>query len=152
MKPYFELLFRYSVWANLRTFSAVRTTKDAHVESLPLLAHLLAAEHVWLQRLRRQEPRLAVWPTLDIDRCEELIAENEQGYSDFFKLVQDGQLNDSINYRTSQGHEMVSSIADILNQVFTHGPYHRGQIAKILGRFGGTVPMTDYILFAREHS
>jgi uncharacterized damage-inducible protein DinB len=40
-------------------------------------------------------------------------------------------------------------VIDILTHVVVHGAYHRGQIAKLLGRAGVAAVNTDYITFAR---
>lgn len=150
MKAYLERLFQHAAWADQRTLAALRDTPAAHAEALPLLAHLLAAEHVWLQRLQLREPRHAVWPTLDLDQCASLAAENAAGYEAYLGQLPEERLGDLIQYRTSQGQELVTSISDILSHVVLHGPYHRGQIAKIIGRNGGVATSTDFIMFVWE--
>lgn len=146
----FLRLFRYTAWANQRALDSVRDTPAAHDEAIPLLAHLLAAEHVWLARLNGRPPRHAVWPTLSLDECDALLAENELGYRDFIANLSEADMNRPVPYRTTTGQEFVTPVFDILTQVLTHGPYHRGQIARIIGRAGGKAPGTDYIVFVRE--
>jgi uncharacterized damage-inducible protein DinB len=114
------------------------------------LAHLLAAEHVWLARLERQEPRHPVCPALTLDECEALAAENEAGYRAFLGRLGDDQLSAAVRYRTTRGEEFATPVIDILTQVVTHGAYHRGQIARVIGRGGGVAVNTDFITFARE--
>lgn len=150
MKAYLSRMFRYVAWADRRTLEALRATPAAQRETVTLLAHVLAAEHVWLSRLQRRDPRHPVWPTLSLDECEALAAENEAGYQAILAQLGEDQLAESIRYRNSQGKEFVTPVIDILSQVITHGPYHRGQIAKIIGRSGGTAVNTDFITFARE--
>ncbi len=150
MNSHYQHLFRYVAWADRRSLESLQATPAAHAEALPLLAHLLAAEHVWLSRLEQRTPRHTVWPTLDLDQCAALLAENERGYAEFLASITEDQFASDVRYKTSQGQEMVSTVLDILTQVVTHGPYHRGQIAKIIGRCGGTAVNTDYITFSRE--
>ena len=150
MKSYLERMFYYVAWADQRSLGALRAAPAAHEEALPLMAHVLAAEHVWLSRLHGREPRRAVWPTLSVDECEMLAKENESGYRAFLAQLSEPQLSELIHYRNSQGQEFATPVIDILTQVITHGPYHRGQIAKIIGRAGGTAVNTDFITFARE--
>jgi uncharacterized damage-inducible protein DinB len=150
VKTDFHRLFQYTAWADQRTLSALQEAPAAQAEALPLLAHLFAAEHVWLSRLRHEEPRHAVWPALDLDQCAALAAENEAGYIAFVGQLQEEQLATSVQYRNSQRQEFVTSVHDILMQVLLHGPYHRGQIAKIIGQTGGQSINTDFITFARE--
>lgn len=150
MRAYFERVFRFVAWANQRSLEALRATPGAHAEALPLLSHLLAAEHVWLARVQRREPRHPVWPTLEIDECGALASENEAGYRTLLGQLGEEQLAAPILCRTSQGQEFVTSVLDILTQVITHGQYHRGQIAKAIGRSGGMAVNTDFITFVRE--
>lgn len=150
MKAYLARMFRYIAWADRRSLEALRAVPAAQREALPLFAHVLAAEHLWLSRLQRREARHPVWPTLSRDECETLAAENEAGYQTVLAQLGEDQLKESVRYRNSQGKEFITPIIDILSQVITHGPYHRGQIAKAIGRSGGTAVNTDFITFARE--
>lgn len=150
VKEYLSRLFRYVAWADRRTLAALRAAPSAQPEALPLLAHLLAAEHVWLARLEQRDPRHPVWPTLELDDCAQLAAENEVGYRAFLMRLGDGQPIGVVRYRNSQGQEFATPVLDILTQVVTHGPYHRGQIARVIGRGGGLAVNTDFITFARE--
>lgn len=150
MKEFIQKLFRHVAWADRKTLEAIRATPTAHPEALPLMAHVLAAEHVWLSRFEQRELRHPVWPTLTLDECDALSRENEAGYHAFLERLKDEQLAAGFGYRTMQGQEFVTPIIDILTQVVTHGPYHRGQIAKIIGRAGGKPANTDFIIFVRE--
>ncbi|WP_425616663.1 DinB family protein [Anatilimnocola sp. NA78] len=151
MKAYLQRMLRYVAWADQRSLAGLRATAEpAQNEALPLFAHVLAAEHVWLSRLQQRDPRHAVWPTLSLAECEQLAAENEAGYRTFLDQLSDEQLAEVKHYRNAAGQEFSTPVIEILTQVITHGPYHRGQIAKLIGRHGGTVLMTDFIIFARE--
>ena len=150
MKAHLTRMFRYVAWADRRALDALRATPGAQPEAVPLLAHLLAAEHVWLARLEQREPRHPVWPTLTLDECDALAAENEAGYGAFLGRVGDDQLGAVVRYRTTRGDEWETPVVDILTQVITHGSYHRGQIAKAIGRSGGTAVFTDFIIFSRD--
>lgn len=151
LKSYLERMFRFVAWADQRSMEALRATPAAQSEALPILAHLLAAEHVWLARLQGREPHHPVWPTLDLDQCAALADENEAGYRTYLGQLGEHQWESPIRYRTSQGQEYVTPVLDILTQVITHGPYHRGQIAKLIGGHGGVAINTDYIMFTRDH-
>ncbi len=147
---YLQGVFRHVAWANRRTVEAVRAAPEAQTETLPLLAHLLASEHIWLARLQQQAARHTVWPSLAIDACAALATENEAGYSAYLNQVDDVALESLVHYRTSQGLALATPALDILTHVLTHGPYHRGQIAKAIGHSGGTPATTDFIIWLRE--
>lgn len=151
MKPHLERLFRFVTWADRRTLESLRAVPLAAIaESLPLLAHVLAAEHVWLARLEGREPKHPVWPDLSLEACVQLLQENDTGYRALLKQLSEEELADVKNYRNAAGQEFQTPVLDILLQVITHGGYHRGQIAKILGRNGVTPASTDFIVFQRE--
>ena len=137
-------------WADRQTLAALCNSPAAQAEGLPLLAHLLAAEHVWLTRLEQRHPRHAVWPQLSADDCEQLAAENDAGYQALLARLDPNQLQAPLRYRNTRGQEFVTAVLDILTHVVMHGAYHRGQIAKCIGRSGGVPLNTDFITFARE--
>jgi uncharacterized damage-inducible protein DinB len=150
MRDYLKRLFQYVAWADQRGLDAVEQSGASQAEALPLLAHVLAAEHLWLCRLLGKQARYSVWPELDLDECRALATENADGFQRLLGQLSDSQLSAMISYRTTDGQDRSSTAIDILTQVATHGPYHRGQIAKSIARHGGTPRNTDYITFARE--
>ncbi len=150
MNSFLARMFRYVAWADRRMLEALHAATAAHAEATPLMAHILAAESLWLSRLEQRDARHLVWPTLSLSECDALWAENEDGYRDYIAALNEDQLTTTVRYRNSQGQEFIAPILDILTQVITHGPYHRGQIAKIIGRSGSSAASTDFITYARE--
>jgi uncharacterized damage-inducible protein DinB len=148
VRDHFAKLFRYSAWASARVLAALREQPAALAEALPLFAHVLAAEHVWLSRLRGEPARVAVWPTLTLDECADLARDNAAGYEAYITAC--GDFAARLRYRNQAGQEFETPIGDILTHVATHGGYHRGQVAKAIGRAGGKSVNTDYIMFVRE--
>ena len=150
LKAHVKRLLDWMAWADGRTIAAVASCPAAHAEALPLVAHMMAAEHVWLARLEGRSPRLSVWPTLTLVECESLAAENALGYAAYVDRLSDDGLSQMIEYHNQKGDAFATSVIDVLTQIITHGPYHRGQIAKIVGRAGGAAAETDYIFYVRE--
>ena len=58
-------------------------------------------------------------------------------------------LDATVEYTNSRGMTFTNSVFDMLMQVFTHGGYHRGQIAMEMRRAGLEPINTDYIVFLR---
>lgn len=150
MKSYFQRLFHSVAWSNQRILDALRNCPAAHAEALPLLGHLLAAEHVWLSRLQGREPAMPIWPKLTLPQCHALAAENAAGWSAYIGRLGEATVGANVEYLNSRGESFRNSIADILTHVAIHRPYHRGQIAKAIGRAGGEVANTDFIGFVRN--
>ncbi len=149
MKEYFARMFGHSAWANRRTLESLEVCPAVMDEAMPVMAHLLAAEHVWQSRLMGLEPKMAVWPDLSLDECQELADECEQSWQTYLDGLTVGDLDWVVAYHTSKGIPCSDVAADILMHVLTHGGYHRGQIAKMVGRTGGTAASTDYIIYVR---
>jgi uncharacterized damage-inducible protein DinB len=150
VKAHLERMFRSMDWADRQALEAVRHCPAAQSETLPLMAHLLAAEHVWLTRLEQREAQVAVWPTLGIRECQALAAENQDGYRAYLGRISDDQLVSKVAYRNTSGQPFETAVLDILTHVVLHGAYHRGQIARCIGRSGGVAANTDFITFVRE--
>jgi uncharacterized damage-inducible protein DinB len=150
MNTHIKRMLRAMSWADRQTLAAVRDCPAAEAEALPLLAHLMGAEHIWLSRLRNQPSVHSVWPKLSMTECEKLADENAAGYESFVNGLGGNDLSAAIRYRNSQGDEFADTVIDILTHVVIHGAYHRGQVAKVLGRAGVAAVSTDYITFTRS--
>jgi uncharacterized damage-inducible protein DinB len=142
-------MFRYTAWANQRTLGALRDVPAARAEGLPLYAHLLSAESVWLARLEQREAQIAIWPQSSLEECERITAANVAGYTEFLDRLREDDLTRPIPYCSQYGTFETPAL-DMLTQVLNHGTYHRGQIAKCLGRAGTPAVNTDFITFQRE--
>jgi uncharacterized damage-inducible protein DinB len=129
---------------------ALRNVPAAQAEGLPLYSHLVAAEAVWLARLQQHDVQLPIWPQRTLEECERITAQNIAGYASWVEQLDERDLGRLIPYRNQAGNAYETSVLDILTQVLNHGTYHRGQIAKSLGRAGTPAVNTDFITFARE--
>ena len=144
-------IFGHLAWADARVLDGLRRSPGSDPQALEVFAHVLGAEHVWLARLNERPPRVAVWPTLSLDECAALSAENAEGFRQLLQSHDEdpAHLSREISYTNSAGQRFRSRADDMLLQVALHGCYHRGQVA-ILVRKGGGEPMpTDYIALVR---
>lgn len=143
-----ERMYEHMVWAD-RRLMGLTLPADAQ----RLFAHVLAAERVWLLRLRGQRTeREPIWPTLERGDVERLAAENHAGYAELLADVTEEDLSAVIEYRNQTGREYETAMRDILVHVAMHGAYHRGQIAARVRDSGGEPVNTDFITFVRERS
>src|SRR5262245_15469718 len=113
-------MFRSMSWADREAMAALCNCPAAQAEALPLLAHLLAAEHIWLARLEQRAARLPVWPPLTVGECAQLAAENEAGYRTFLARLGPGDLEFQLSYRNTKGEEFATAVVDILTHVVIH--------------------------------
>lgn len=136
-------------WADERVLRSIEAATIPPGRALEIYAHILAAEHVWLARLRRREPSVPVWPSLSLEECASLATANAQGYVDLLAELDPEDLSTVVSYRNSAGQAFESTVIDMLLQVLTHGSYHRGQVSLLLRQAGAEPNPTDYIAFVR---
>jgi len=84
LTEHYEQLRSYDVWANREVLEVLRSLPNAPARCVEWLAHILAAEDVWLTRMKATAPTLAVWPALSLTQCDEQIERLGQGWSEYF--------------------------------------------------------------------
>jgi uncharacterized damage-inducible protein DinB len=160
LADYLRRQFSYDEWANREVLAAIRAAGGAQADStqqgsanhrsLQLMSHILAAERVWLERLKREPQSVPVWPEPNMAQCEALAAELGGLWLEFLDLITAGDVSQSISYKNSKGEEWTSTIVDVLNHVILHSAYHRGQIATHMRAHGQTPAYTDFIHAVRQ--
>jgi uncharacterized damage-inducible protein DinB len=150
MKTHLHRMLNAMTWADALLLAAIRDHTGTQPETLPLFGHVLGAEEVWLARLESREQRSPGWPKPSVSECETLAAENARGYQAYFEKLNDSHLGALVRYKNNQGVENTTTVIDILTHVVIHGAYHRGQVARIIGRAGGQTPNTDYMGYVRS--
>ncbi len=143
--------FAYDAWAKGEVLAAIRIGRSGVLaRPLQLLAHIISAEHLWLERLRQQPQTLPVWPEFSLDQCEKRIVELVQLWSEYFAELSSSTLSEKIIYKNSKGEPWSSTVQDVLTHVVLHSAYHRGQIAMLMRSGGGAPAYTDFIHAARQ--
>jgi len=151
LKEYYQCLFHHADWANRRVLKLLQSISTPPEKARRVFAHLLAAEQIWITRLRGEDSAaLEVWPDHTLEQCAARAEKNAADYRRYLEALSEDMLNAAITYRTSQGKEFSNSVGDTLTHVSLHGSYHRGQIAQTI-RGAGLEPVdTDFITFVRE--
>ena len=142
--------FAYDEWANREVLAGLKATANPPLRPRQLLAHILSAERLWLERLRKQPQSLPVWPDFTLDQCEEQTADVAQRWRNFLSQLSPAGLSETVVYKNTKGEPWTSTVEDILTHVVLHSAYHRGQIASLV-RAGGEQPAyTDFIHAVRQ--
>lgn len=149
MLEYFKRMFAHVEWADTRTLRSLVDSEHLPAHAVELFAHVVAAEHVWLSRMRGEAARYPVWPNLSMAECDALMRENHAAYAEFLDDITEADLAVAVPYRNSAGREFTSTVEEMLTQVAMHASYHRGQIAALVRAAGDTPQPTDFIAFAR---
>lgn len=151
----FARALKYEAWANTRTAASVRALADAEgadvAAAARLLAHIAAAQRIWLMRLRGEDSSpVDVWPDWNPERTERELAQNLAAFEDYERTMTKESLQEEISYRNSHGTEYRNTAHEVLRHLNRHAVYHRGQIASRVVAAGGEPALTDYILWVRE--
>jgi len=148
MTDLLETLYDHNWWAHDAIVAELR--RDApDAETLRLLAHIVAAEHLWLSRIDGVKARVAVWPALTLDEIVALERENRTRFREILARPDDTRLR-RVRYRNSAGNDFENDVGSILTHVAMHGHYHRGQIARAMRAASREPVYTDYIGFVRK--
>jgi uncharacterized damage-inducible protein DinB len=149
MATQFDQLLQYTVWANDTVLSLLeKYGAEAPASSVRLMSHIVNAQSTWLVRANHVAPVVGIWDEHDLATCRRLNAETLEG----FRTVLDSPEFDprrKVGYKNSAGKAFETTLNDMLLHVFTHGGYHRGQIAMQLRQQGLEPVNTDYIMWVR---
>jgi uncharacterized damage-inducible protein DinB len=142
--------FAYDQWANREVLAGLKASAGETAGPLKLLAHIVSAERLWLERIRKKPQSMPVWPELNFGTCEAEISSVAQLWDEYLGQSTVATLSQEITYENSRGEPWSSSVEEILTHVLMHSAYHRGQIASQV-RAGGEQPAyTDFIHAARK--
>lgn len=140
----------YNAWANRAVLAGFRASGAPTKRALQLVAHIVAAESLWLERIQRQQQSFPVWPEFDLDRCEKESASVSGKWREYLDGLSVDGLSTKVSYKNTQGQLWTSAIGDINTHVLMHSAYHRGQIASHLRENGQTPVLTDFIHAVRQ--
>jgi uncharacterized damage-inducible protein DinB len=155
-------LFAYDRWANRRILDAVsrlapeQFTRDlgsSHPSVQATLAHLLAANWIWLERWLGRSPGGLPEAGWDVDTFEALRAkwdEVEGVRHGFVEGLADADLERDLVYRNTRGDQFAQPLWQTLRHAVNHASYHRGQVVTMLRQLGAEAVSTDLVLFYRD--
>jgi uncharacterized damage-inducible protein DinB len=147
---HFTRLFTYDDWANHEVLAGLRTAKEPPARSMKFIAHILAAERLWFDRLQQHDQTVLVWPEMTLEACESMASDLAKLWKSYLTASSDDHLATSVSYHNSKGEQWSSRVDDILTHVIMHSVYHRGQIAADMRNAGLTPAYTDFIHGVRQ--
>lgn len=160
-KEYFSILYDYNYWANERILRAAEKVSDAgfiaptshsYGSLRGTLAHVLAAEWIWLSRWQGVSltvlPGESDFPTLTSIRGR--WREEEQKMRRFVASLGENDLPRVINYTNTKGKPYARPLWQMLAHVVNHGTQHRAEAAAILTDLGHSPGDLDMTVFLDE--
>src|SRR5688572_22508247 len=116
LRTHFEKLFAWDAWANGEYLTALEKLADPPEKSLKYMAHIVAAEWLWLERLRGQKQRLPVWPEFTARQSTEEYSRLPDLWRAYIGEV-GARITEPMTYVNSKGETWTSSIHDTLTHV-----------------------------------
>src|ERR1700761_4984190 len=151
MKDHFLKLFAYDKFENEAIIAGiVKAGKPEMAEKL--MAHLLCAQQIWLNRCKGIPPAspVVLWPDWKADTFQQILQDNYRQWSEYLSELKDSGFKEDIAYKNSVGNSYENTLLDILTHVINHGTHPRAQIGQHLKQAGlEKLPNTDYIAFLR---
>jgi uncharacterized damage-inducible protein DinB len=151
MKDYFIRLFEYDRYANQIILDTMIKTNNPE-KTVKLMAHMLAAQEVWINRCKEQLPATSIvlWPDWPAEILGDKITENAAQWIGFLSQQNDEDFDKMVSYKDTKGNAWENRLSDILAHVINHGTHHRAQAGQHLILAGvEKLPITDYIFFIR---
>jgi uncharacterized damage-inducible protein DinB len=145
-------LWEYHWWANRRAVelvaalgeeTAARDLGRQWSEPTPLgmLAHVYAADRVWLERWTGRSPAgLPGSDTKSLAALRPLWDTLEREQRAFIGALRPADLARVIDYRNTQGQPFRLPLAPLLQHVPTHAVHHRSELATMLTIVSGSPP------------
>ncbi len=155
-----RLQIDYSGWASRRLVEAAaqlpseeldRDFQTADRSILGTLAHVFAADRVWLARLQGgPHPGF----TTDADRRLSVLQndwpELQRRWKEWARALTDDQATVYVAYQDLKGRHWNHPLWVLVLHVVNHATHHRGQVSGFLRSLGHTPPPTDLIAYYRE--
>src|SRR5690242_14918071 len=142
-------LFKYDAWANEEALSSVRAMASPPARAVKLLAHILSAQVLWLERMKGVPQSLPVWPEWKLEEIQSRLPLLKREWKVFLGEKKAADLALRFQYTNTKGEHYSSTIGDTAMHVAMHGVYHRGQIALLVRDGGGEPAYTDFIQAVR---
>jgi uncharacterized damage-inducible protein DinB len=150
MLGYIRAMFLYDDWANREALRSLQEMEHPPERARKVMAHIVAAELLWMERLQQALQKTPVWPELGLTDCEQQLMALRAGWELHLSGLSDADLDREIAYTNSKGEQYSNAVRDILMHVLMHGTYHRGQIAAAVRDRAGEPAYTDFIEAVRK--
>ena len=150
LQSYLQRQFEHDFWANREEVRILSALDSPPAPALKLMAHIVAAQWLWLDRLQQNPQRLAVWPEPALADYDAQLVQLHAKWHSYLAGLADQDFTKPCHYINSKGEAWESNVIDILAQVILHSSHHRGQIATELRRAGYVPTTVDYIHAVRQ--
>ena len=163
MKELLLQMAKYNLWANKRIVDIMLKLDDEQldkeiVSSFPSVRatayHIWGAEFLWLQRIQLTEQPVYIPDVFRggfAEACSDWQAVS-QVFIDFIERQYDDKaLMHVFQYYNLEKRSFKNPVFEVLQHVFNHSTYHRGQLVTMLRQLGiEKIPATDFTAYTRK--
>src|SRR5437868_3964312 len=103
MIKHFLKLFSYDNWANHESLSSLKNAGSPPERAVKFFAHIIAAQSVWLTRLKAENQKVVVWPDWTLAQCQQQLGELHQEWQPYLTALTNETLAQSITYSNTKG-------------------------------------------------
>jgi uncharacterized damage-inducible protein DinB len=147
--PHFQRQFAYNGWANEEALACL-SAGTPPPRALRFMSHVVAAEWLWIARLKQWKQPFPVWPEWSLRECVAEAGKLPPLWKEYIGAMRPANLDQQAAYTNTKGEDWANAVGDILTHVLVHSAYHRGQVAVELRAAGLTPALTDYIHAVRQ--
>jgi uncharacterized damage-inducible protein DinB len=164
-KDYFIQVAEYNVWATdifcgwFEKISDEQWTRDvvSNFNSIQeTVLHIVSANHIWLQRMRKEKTEDHVWlqSAFKGSKNEHIILwkEDTEALKTFVENFDESKLKENLDFKRLNGDPYSMPYYELLAHVFNHSTFHRGQLVTMLRQVGfAGIDATDMLLYFRKY-
>jgi len=158
-------LFDYNYWARDRQLDAcaalseeqfLRPMGNSFSSVRDVLAHLIFAEWVWLERWLGRSPTQADKQQVAPEKFPALASIRERwstiegNMRSYLAGLDEQNLSRPLTYTNWRGQVCTYPLGQTLFHLANHQTYHRGQVTTLLRQLGAGAPAIDYLVMQDE--
>jgi uncharacterized damage-inducible protein DinB len=160
MKELLQQYAAYNIWATKLLTDRISKLSEEEINReiissfssvYKTLQHLWLAEEVWWKRLKLTENIVleSAAFTGSFTEMADILAKQSMQFKDWIDGATENQLAHVFAFvRNKEQHKM--PVYQMLQHVFNHASYHRGQLVTMLNQLGADkIPGTDFSSFSR---
>lgn len=145
MKDFFLDKFEYDFYATNNWIDSIIAQEDlVSPFVVRSISHIINVHHIWNCRLLNKDSESELWDVLPMDYLHRL---HRQNYLETIEFLEKYELNEKINYHSSEGVQLTKLIVDVLYHMLNHANYHRAQIVLDLKQNNLEHPSFNFISY-----
>src|ERR1051326_7187097 len=118
----FQREFAHDAWANEQAIASLRAA-ETPARALRFMAHIVAAEWLWLGRMKDWKQEHPVWPDWTLEQTVAQGGKLPPLWQELLRGMKPAGLDQTTEYVNSKGESWTNTCGDILTHVLLHSSY-----------------------------